>query len=217
MESNLPIAAAFGAFSLGLMHSLIPSHWLPVVLLSKARKWSVGTSLLGAVVAASGHILISIVVGIGLVLIGATLFAKHLELIEDMSAFVLIGFGLLYAGHAWFRHSSCHGHSHHGETIQPGRPAFLFLFSLGLTPCATVLPAFVTAAASGTSVLIMALVGFAAGVLTALIAATLLTLKGVADFDLPVFEHYGDVITGLAASGLGLIFWLFHDKIHPHL
>ena len=44
----------------GFVHSLAPGHWLPVVLLAKARRWKPSVAAAAALVTASGHILLSI-------------------------------------------------------------------------------------------------------------------------------------------------------------
>src|SRR2546423_612091 len=105
---------AFSAIFVGLVHSLAPGHWLPVVLMAKARKWPLRTALTGAVLAASGHVLLSI--GLGLLSIWLELhYLAHYEAeIERYSGLALILFGLIYAGYSYFRHSHCHGHTHHG-------------------------------------------------------------------------------------------------------
>jgi nickel/cobalt exporter len=211
-------AAASAAFTLGLVHSLAPGHWLPVVLLAKARRWTRGTTLLGALVAASGHVFLSILVGVILVAVGARLFHAHGAAIEEYAGWGLIAFGLGYAVWSWFNHSHCHAqdHEHHGPDVRRVRLPFAFLFTLGLSPCLTILPTFVAAAAQGVPVLGAAIGGFAVGVVTALVGATLLASFGVMKLDHPFLEHYGDVLTGVVASLMGVAFLLIHTHSHSH-
>jgi ABC-type nickel/cobalt efflux system permease component RcnA len=125
---------------------------------------------------------------------------------------------MLYAAWAMMRHARCHGHSHHPapeRALSKSRKgALFFLFTLGLTPCVGVLPVIVTAAASGKAAVFLTWVAFSLGVLLALMSATLLARVGIMRLDHPLFEHYGDVITGCGISLLGLI--LFFFPLGPH-
>src|SRR5690242_12645224 len=104
------IILAFSAAFVGFVHSLAPGHWLPVVLMAKTRRWSRKTAILGAMVTASGHIFLSILLGAVSIWVGVHLFAQYESEIERYAGLALGVFGLLYAGMAFFRHSHCHGH-----------------------------------------------------------------------------------------------------------
>jgi nickel/cobalt transporter (NicO) family protein len=196
------LLAASSAF-VGLIHSLAPGHWLPVVLMARTRRWPIGTAILGALVAASGHVFLSIVLGVVGITAGANLLMAHEETIERYSGLLLILFGLIYAALAYFRHKRCHGHEHHGPPVDERKGPFLFLFSLGLSPCIAVLPVFGAAASMGTLAVGLSMAGFAVGVIAALAGATVLVTLGVMKLDHPIFEHYGDVITGVAVALMG--------------
>lgn len=202
------LIAASAAF-VGLVHSLAPGHWLPVVLTMKARRWSLRKAALGALVAASGHILLSIAIGLISVQMGSLFFHEHEEHIERFSGVTLILFGLIYAGLAYFRHSTCHGHSHHGPDPKKNeRTPFLFLFTLGLSPCVAVIPVFLAAAPMGAAAVGLSMAAFAGGVIAALVGATGLVSFGVMKLDHPLLEHYGDVITGLGVAVMGTVLLL---------
>ncbi len=216
-------ALASTAALIGLIHSLAPGHWLPVVLLAKGKRWSIRQALLGACIAGSGHIFISVLIGI----IGFKISDKflphepgneighdhhHGHMLEHYSGIALIVFGLLYAWFAYRRHSRCHGHEHHGPTPKKREKApYAFLFMLGLSPCVAVLPVFGAAAIQNWTSLVMTQVGFAVGVLGALMSATWASIRGLGWLDHPLLEHYGDVITGLAMSALGVFLLIFGD------
>lgn len=208
-QKSSMVLATTAAF-VGLVHSLAPGHWLPVVLMTKAKKWGIHNALFGALMAASGHILVSIALGAIGIGIGAQVFVDHEHAIEKYAGLGLVAFGLFYAGFAFFRHRECHGHEHHGPrlTKQKERAPFFFLFMLGFSPCVAVLPLFAAAAPVGTGTLMLTMLGFAIGVIAALTSATFLVSRGFMKLDHPIFEHYGDLITGLGVAVLGLILFL---------
>lgn len=200
----LLVSAAF----VGLVHSLAPGHWLPVVLMTKSRRWTPGTAALGALTAAAGHILISVLIAMITLAVGAQFLASQEETIERYSGLGLTAFGLLYAFWSYRRHSSCHGHGHHGpDAPEPksGRSAFLFLFTLGFSPCIAALPVFAAAGPHGRLAVALCVVFFAIGVIVALVGATLLVSLGIMKLDHPILEHYGDVFTGLGVALLGAV------------
>ncbi len=197
---------ALSAASVGLFHSLSPGHWLPVVLMAKSRKWSLKTSIFGALVAASGHILLSILLAVASIFIEFRFLSDYENEIERYAGLALVALGIFYAGIALFTHHRCHGHSHHGIGSRKNKKApFLFLFSLGLSPCVAVIPVVAKAAVQGSLITIFTLIAFACGVLLALIGATLLVSMGLIKLDHPVFEHYGDVVAGCGVALMGCI------------
>jgi nickel/cobalt exporter len=202
----LMLISGFTAAFVGLVHSLAPGHWLPVVLMAKSRRWPLKSAILGACTVASGHILLSLSLGLLSIAFEWHFLSHYEEAIERLAGVGLGLFGLLYATYAYFRHSSCHGHTHHGPDPRGQKAPFVFLFSLGFSPCVAALPVFLSAAAQGGwAETAVALVAFSIGVLTALIGATVLVSFGFMKLDHPLFEHYGDVITGLSVAGMGCI------------
>ena len=199
------VVIAASAALVGLIHSLAPGHWLPVVLMAKARRWPMRTAILGASIVAAGHILLSTFLGLLSIYLELQFLSQYEEQIERYTGLGLGVFGLIYAGYAYFRHSSCHGHTHHGPDPKGRRAPYAFLFSLGLSPCIAALPVFVAAGARGPWAIAISIFSFCVGVLCALIGSTVLVSKGLVKLDHPIFEHYGDVLTGLAVTLMGTV------------
>lgn len=87
------------ALSLGFIHTLLgPDHYLPFIVLSRARKWSLAKTLWITALSGLGHIGGSVLLGITGVALGISL--SKLELIEEMRgnlvAWMLIVFGFFY-------------------------------------------------------------------------------------------------------------------------
>ena len=201
----LSTSAAF----VGFVHSLAPGHCLPIVLMAKAKRWPMRTAVLGAITTAVGHIFLSLLMGGISIWVGVHLLSQYETVIERYAGLGLAVFGVLYAIASFFRHSHCHGHTHHGPDPRGKRAPFLFLFSLGFSPCVAVLPVFGAAATEGSFVTAMTVVSFAVGVLGALIGSTLVVCLGLLKLDHPLFEHYGDVITGGGVALMGLALFCF--------
>lgn len=200
----LVLSASF----IGLIHSFAPGHWLPIILLAKSHRWSLGRAMGGAIVASFGHILVALIMGLGVMLLGAALVDRNLEMIEKYSGYFVGAFGIIYAITSVFRHSHCESHAHHGPEIPHGkklkkRIPYLFLFSIGLTPCLAVLPVIMAAIPNGNLAVSVTVLAYCLGVVLALVSATLLVSLGISKLDHPILEHYGDVITGLTVALMG--------------
>ena len=146
------------------------------VLVARARKWDLRASVLGAVVASLGHILLSLIPAVVAIRTGALFLEEQGESIERFASVGLVVFGIGYAAWAYRTHRTCghHDHSHHGPAVrnkERQRP-YLFLFLAGLSPCVAAFPVFVAASTHGvTSRLINGYV--AVGVVLALTVTTL--------------------------------------------
>lgn len=87
------------AASIGLIHTLIgPDHYLPFIVLAKARNWSVLRTTVITFLCGLGHVASSVV--LGLIGISFGLALANLELTEsyrgEIAAWLLIAFGLVY-------------------------------------------------------------------------------------------------------------------------
>lgn len=109
------VALAFTAATIGVVHTAIgPDHYLPFVMLSRARGWSATRT--AGVTLACGAIHVAGSVVLGLVGVAAGLALRRLEIIEsfrgDLAAWSLLAFGLVYLVWGLRRGARAHRHSH---------------------------------------------------------------------------------------------------------
>lgn len=169
-----------GAASLGLVHALLgPDHYLPFILLSKARGWSTARTVRLTLACGAGHVGTSLLLGLGGVAVGLAM--GRLEAVEslrgNLAAWLLFGFGLAYAAWGlrrawrdrphdhWHTHAdgSVHRHPHvhrgehahphtpgHGTTGRTARWASWALFTVFVVgPCEPLVPLLMVPAARG--------------------------------------------------------------------
>ncbi len=98
------------ALATSLLHTLIPDHWLPFVLIGRARRWSVGRTALISGFSGLVHTLGSLMLGGIAWLIGIGAADALGETMERASLWLLIAFGGVYAAWAWRKG----GHFHPG-------------------------------------------------------------------------------------------------------
>lgn len=112
-----------------ILHTLIPDHWLPFILVARSEGWSMRRTLALTVGSAALHVVVSLGLGFAAQALGrgAEAAVGIGERIEHFSAVFLILFGVLYAG--WFllrggHHHSFGIHPHHepGDEHSHGTP-----------------------------------------------------------------------------------------------
>lgn len=233
MTSELTILAATAA-SIGFVHTITgPDHYLPFIVIGRARGWKLRRTLLTAAVCGLGHVAGSVV--LGLVGIGLGVAVGKLEIIEgvrgDLAAWLLISFGLIYT--AWgvrqavrnrphshtHQHadgtSHDHHHHHHREHshVHESRnksltPWALFVvFVLG--PCEPLIPILMyPAARANVGGLILVTVIFAVVTIATMVGMVFLAERGIALLPLKKIERYAHVLAGLAifSSGVAIRF-----------
>jgi len=130
IEREIWILAGTAA-SLGFIHTVIgPDHYLPFIVISRARNWTLRKTLFVSFLAGLGHILSSVVLGFVGIALGIAV--ARLEGVEsargEIAAWLLIGFGLAYfiwgMRRAWKGkpHTHAHLHGHEGPHEHPHGP-----------------------------------------------------------------------------------------------
>ena len=222
------LAAAFGV---GVAHTLLgPDHYLPFIMLAKARGWSRLRTVVITSICGLGHIASSVVLG-GLGIIFGLAVAQ-IETVESgrgpLAAWALVFFGAAYA--LWgLRHAlrkskgieahthgdDVHIHSHglasHGHEHKIGaNTTFWTLFIIFvLGPCEPLIPLFALPASQGRWDLALATAAvFALATLVSMVGATLAGLEGLKLVRLGPLERWSHVIAGcvIAAAGLSVIY-----------
>lgn len=119
---NELILLSLTAASLGFIHTALgPDHYLPFIVLSKARNWSVSKTMLITFISGVGHVGGSVVIGLVGIALGISL--NKLTFIEsfrgDMVALLLILFGLVYTVYGFYKFLKNGGHHHLPDFLIP--------------------------------------------------------------------------------------------------
>ncbi|MDB6166835.1 MAG: hypothetical protein JWQ83_1975 [Lacunisphaera sp.] len=169
-------------FGAAFLHAAIPTHWLPFVIVGRARGWSRRRILTAVALAGGGHIVATTALGVGLAWFGVGLNERFDTAFHWMAGAILVGLGVWLAFRVPHGHA-CHHCQGHPEKLQPGttdRAALWGLFlTLTLSPCELFLPVYLTAAPYGWPGIawLSAVLGFAT--LGGMLTLTWLTLHAV--------------------------------------
>jgi cytochrome c biogenesis protein CcdA len=212
MES-LPLPL-LSAFTMSLLHTMIPSHWLCFVLVGKAQGWSRKRMLGITATAGLIHVVVNVTLGAALAFAGQKLIdmEHHEHLLTQISAGILILLGLIYLA-AHVLHA---GHHHEQDKALTGKAAVLALsFSLALSPCsaAIILTIVPIAGAGWTTILAISGVLLATTVPVMLLLVGLTSL-GVERLQFAAFERYEKLILGVIFCIVGSMILVFHEFSH---
>jgi len=215
------------AASIGFIHTLTgPDHYLPFIVMSKARRWSNLRTLWITFLCGMGHVGGSIVIGAVGIALG--LGVNKLEAFESVRgnlaawAFILFGFGYFLWGmrkaykgnsHKHFHlHTSNteqlhshphrhllvenHNHTHVAKEVVNLTPWILFTVFV-LGPCEPLIPLLMYPAAK-THIGAVAMVTLVFGICTiaTMLIIVQLTLRGINFIPLKTFEKYMHAIAG---------------------
>ncbi len=222
------LAAAAG---IAFLHTLLgPDHYLPFIVLARARSWSMTRTLVVTAICGLGHVASSILLGGIGVAFGVAV--ARIEGVEggrgDLAAWALVAFGLAYAlwglRHALRKKRGIETHEHHGDVHLHSHGdaahhhahgmgsnltfwALFLVFVLG--PCEPLIPLFVLPASRGDWGLAVATaVVFTLVTLVTMVSLTAAALAGSKQLRLGPLERWSHALAGtvVAASGLAILF-----------
>ncbi len=116
MISSAELLLIGSVTAVGVLHTIVPDHWVPITLIARQQRWSRGETARAALVAGFGHVTSTLLIGLIVWLAGVAFAARFGHLVSIVSSVALVGFGLWIAFGAWREMHGAHGHSHaHGH------------------------------------------------------------------------------------------------------
>jgi nickel/cobalt transporter (NicO) family protein len=219
------------AVSIGFFHTLFgPDHYVPFIVMSKARKWSTLKTTWITILCGIGHVGSSVI--LGFVGIGFGIAVARLEAVEsirgNIAGWILIAFGLIYSiwglrrayrnqPHThWHPHSdgNIHAHTHvhseehthvHEKTERPGVTPWILFTIFVFGPCEPLIPLLMYPAAQG-HVFHVVLVSLIFGIITIGTMLTVVhgTIAGLHLLPTGQFERYTHALAGVSILVCGI-------------
>lgn len=110
-EPELLLIAAVA--TVGVLHTLVPDHWAPIVAIARQRGWSPAETARAAIIAGTGHVSSTLAIAIVVWIAGIAAGTQLGHLVDAVSSLALIGFGSWVAISAWYETRHAAGHVHH--------------------------------------------------------------------------------------------------------
>lgn len=219
------------AVSIGFFHTLFgPDHYVPFIVMAKARQWSAFKTTWITIVCGIGHVGSSII--LGFVGIAFGIAVAHLEPIESMrgniAGWSLIAFGLIYSIWGFRRayrnrpythrhlHSDgkIHDHTHvhseehthvHEKTGRPGMTPWILFTIFVFGPCEPLIPVLMYPAAQG-HIFNVVIVSFVFSIVTigTMLTVVLGSIAGLRLLPTSQFERYTHALAGVSILFCGI-------------
>lgn len=219
------------AFTLGFVHTALgPDHYLPFIVMSKARNWSLAKTIRITVLSGLGHVFSSVL--IGFIGIGTGIALLEIELFEglrgNIAAWLFVAFGFIYFVWGIYRavnnKKHTHIHFHKGKGIHTHEhshedahnhvhkknltPWVLFtIFLLG--PCEPLVPLLMYPASSNSITgTILVAIAFAIATIGTMTLIVVISSYGIKIIKTDKLERYMHAFAGatILLSGLAILF-----------
>lgn len=213
------------AASIGFIHTIFgPDHYLPFIVMGRARKWSFAKTSLITFLCGLGHILSSVVLGIVGIIFGiAVMKLEAFEAVRgNLAGWVLLSFGFAYfiwglhralrnrphrhlhihgdlSDHAHMHaHTGEHAHVHEKQAKTNITPWILFtIFVLG--PCEPLIPILMyPAAKQSITGLVWVTAIFAATTILTMLGIVMIASLGINFVPLGRLQRYSHALAGAA-------------------
>ena len=224
------------AAATALLHTLIPDHWLPFVLIGRAQGWAAGTVAAISGLSALIHTALSVLLGLLALGVGRAAAATAGETLERVGAGLLVLFGLAYAIWAWRKGGHFHPggrllhrdggpgcggeegdanpehlHYHADDDLirgRPGRGAVALAVIVGVNPCVLVLPIMLAAVPRGPATVGLVALAYSVPTVLLMVGLSVLGVSAGWKVRLPGVARHMEMASGLLIALLGLLYWI---------
>ncbi len=220
-----------------VLHTLIPDHWLPFVLMGRAQGWAAGTVALVSGFSALIHTGFSLLLGMLAVLAGIGVAEVVGQTLARVGSLLLVVFGVAYTLWAWRKgghfhpggarlhraavRAGCRGeegpqnpahlHYHADDDLihgRPGRGAFALAMIVGINPCVLVMPVILAGATHGPGLFGMVALAYGLPTVALLIGLSVLGVRGGFRIRLPGMARFAERASGILIALLGAVYYL---------
>jgi nickel/cobalt transporter (NicO) family protein len=199
-----------GTLLLALVHALIPNHWLPLVAVARAEKWSWKDVYSITFFAALAHVLGTVALGFVLGMIGKELRDEYGHTIYVASSVLLIVFGLIY----YTVNLPHHHHSSQKDVAGYKRSRkkwiLIFIVMMFLSPCLEVESLFLSAGAYGMGLVTLLSVIYAIISISGIMILVTLGYRGTELLSAHFIEHNEKKISGIVLILVGIVSFFLH-------
>jgi nickel/cobalt exporter len=222
------------AISIGFIHTILgPDHYLPFIVLSQAKKWSLRKTMMITFLCGIGHVLSSVILGlIGIAIgISVTKLVSVESIRGNIAAWLFIAFGLVYMiisirnlmkkrkhTHSHFHfggekhehdhdHHNEHSHVHQDDVVKTTPWVLFLIFVFG--PCEPLIPILMYPASEHNfSGAIIVSILFSVVTIGTMMSIVLAFKLGFNKINLKPVEKYSHLLAGtmIFVSGLAIQF-----------
>lgn len=215
MISLLPYV--IGAAAVGILHMSAPDHWVTLCVLARNKQWAPKKLFRISFVAAVGHVGLSVVMGLAVVILGLVFSHLISYYLDTGIGIIMVGAGLIVGIKPLvvkrdYHHD--HGHEHnldtHDNEVKEGvgkltqGMGYFAVLGAALSPDPSIIPIYLSAISAGLYFALEISAVFAiASILTLLLLVKLGTVGLAKTFE-KIPEKYNDSLVGFVIVAIGV-------------
>ena len=198
----------FGSLLLSVVHALIPNHWIPLVAIGKAEKWSKRETISATIITGLAHTSSTVLVGIAIGFAGYKLSASYDLITTLIAPLVLVTIGLVYLIIDFVK---LHRHEHsfvaRASGLSKSRWGLILTLSIAMffSPCIELEAFFFQAGTLGWPGIIVVSVIYTITTVTFMAVFVSLGTRGIEKLNWHFLEHHEKRVTGLVLIILGIL------------
>ncbi len=182
---------------ISFFHALIPSHWLPITVISKNAGWSKALTMRATLYLGLAHVLSTVLLCCAISLIGQTLFEKYSNSFDKVSGVFLILYGFFFI----FRHYTHHHFHFSAENLNTQNNTFRallvqLLVLMFFSPCLEVVAVFFSAGKFGLSAVATLVAVYSIIFVSGMLLWVNLVQHGLKKINWHSIEHNAGLLTG---------------------
>ncbi|MEI2695434.1 MAG: hypothetical protein V9E90_10215 [Saprospiraceae bacterium] len=199
-----------GTFIISLLHALIPSHWLPLVSLAKAQKWSESELIKVGFSLSLAHVLSTVLLGLMLGGLAHKFYQSYQQILLWLGPAILILSGVYFI----YRHHT-HHHFHIDDQMMEQTKTrkqviYALLAFMFLSPCLEIEAYFINASFYGWKILGLSLTIYVVFSMAGMLTGILLANRGLNKINSHKWEHNAGIVTAITMILTGLLSLIFH-------
>lgn len=202
--------------AVGVLHTIVPDHWVPITLIARQQKWTKKQTVKAALTAGTGHVVSTLLIAVVVWIAGVAFATRFGNLIDLISSIALITFGGWIAIASLLEMREGHGHVHadgeehhdHGPSEASKKRTALLLI-LGSSPMIEGIPAFFAAGKYGLTLIIPMAILFGISTIATYVLLTAYSTAKLEQVRFGVLEKYGEVLSGSFIALIGVMFLIW--------
>lgn len=211
MDEALLIPILATAFAAAFLHAVLPTHWLPFVLVGRGQGWTHRQTLGAAALSGLAHVVVTVLVGLALVAVGVEIDKRYNGALSAISAGILTLIGLYFL----FTRRKGAQAAHDQAEAPPRRYAsdraalWSLVAVLAFYPSEAFLPLYLKGAEHGWSAFVVLSLILLVATLGGMMLFTSLALAGASRLKLERWERYERVVLAIVLFALAamMLFW----------
>ena len=107
--------------AVGVLHTIVPDHWVPITLIARQRGWTKAETARASLKAGTGHVLSTLAIALVVWFAGVAFAQRFGHYVDLAASLALVGFGgwIAISSLLEMRRSGGHGHHHHHHSLVP--------------------------------------------------------------------------------------------------